>query len=150
MLTVDCGYRPPTALEIGRAALRGVAWHPRPRTRPNIQASLLSGDPFLSYSGLSTIPLGLASLVTQLPRTHRGWFLLSPTWSIDQEARARKMRSRAVLHRMRHPNHALIFLGNTPAEVELLRRHGEAAFFHNKTSVVSEETFRPVEGQIVE
>jgi glycosyltransferase involved in cell wall biosynthesis len=41
-------------------------------------------------------------------------------------------------------------MGNTKAEVDLLRQYGEAAFFHNKTSVVSEETFRPVDGLTVE
>jgi glycosyltransferase involved in cell wall biosynthesis len=153
MLTADYGYRPPSPLELARIGLRAGRKRRRgdwaPAHGPFIQASLLSTDPLISYSGLS-LPLGVAGLLPRLPRHHRGWFLLSPTWSIEHEGPARQFRTRAVLHRLRQPGHSLIALCNTPGEVETLRRHGEAAFFHNKTSSASEEIFRPLDGVNVE
>ena len=154
MLTTDYGYRPPSAIELFRILLRRARkqWrgHWAPAASPVIQASLLSGDPLVSCSGMSTLQMGVPGLLPRLPRRHRGWFLLSPTWSIEHEGDAREIRARAVVHRLRQPRHSLIFMCNTPVEVDELRRHGEAAFFHNKTSAVSEETFRPLDGVSVE
>lgn len=113
---------------------------------PVVQAAVLSGDPLISYSGTSGTPLGLASHLPSVMRDRKAWFLVSPTWSIETEASARSIRKNAVLHRMRNPDHFLIFLCNTQAEVDILHRYGEAAFLHNKTSVASERLFRPLGG----
>jgi glycosyltransferase involved in cell wall biosynthesis len=150
MLAIQYGYKPPSANEIMRAAVRVAKWHRKRSFPPTaggraLQASLISADPFISYSGLSLTPIGLAGyLAGRVPRLHRGWFLLSPTWSIEDEAQAKWIRTHAVLHRLRHPRHQLIFLCNSSAERDLLHRFGEAAIFLNKTCVTSEEVFRPL------
>jgi glycosyltransferase involved in cell wall biosynthesis len=150
MLAIQYGYKPPSANEIMRAALR-VAKRRRKGLPPQttgarvLQASLISADPFISYCGLSTTQIGLAGyLAGRVPRRHRAWFLISPTWSIEDEAQAKWMRTHAVLHRLRHPRHQLIFLCSSPAEHDLLHHFGEAAIFLNKTCVTSEEVFRPL------
>ncbi|HEY7602217.1 MAG TPA: hypothetical protein VIB60_06895, partial [Methylomirabilota bacterium] len=73
------------------------------------------------------------------------WFLISPTWSIEDASIAEDMRDRAVLHRLQSPHHRLIFVANTPGEADLMRHQGEATFFYNKTANTSERIFRPLD-----
>lgn len=154
MLTLKHGYRPPTRSEIVRAMLRHGRnlrkGHLPAKSQPALQASLLSGDPFISYSGMSGTPLGLASHMPLLPRSHRAWFLISPTWSIENSSSVKTIRTYAVLHRLRNPRHSLIFLSNTQAEADLLNKSGEAAVQHNKTSTTSEYIFTPLDDVPVE
>ncbi|TPI62433.1 glycosyltransferase family 4 protein [Mesorhizobium sp. B3-1-7] len=124
--------------------------YPSAKSQPALQASLLSDDPFISYSGMSGTPLGLASHMPLLPRSHRAWFLISPTWSIENNSSVKTIRTYAVLHRLRNPRHSLIFLCNTQAEADLLNQSGEAAVLHNKTSTTSEYIFRPLKNVPVE
>ncbi|ESZ14253.1 hypothetical protein X735_15880 [Mesorhizobium sp. L2C085B000] len=84
------------------------------------------------------------------PRGHRAWFLISPTWSIENSASVKTIRTYAVLHRLKNPRHSLIFLSNTQAETDLLNQSGEAAVLHNKTSTTSEHIFRPLDDVPVE
>ncbi|ESX61924.1 hypothetical protein X760_07995 [Mesorhizobium sp. LSHC422A00] len=154
MLTLQHGYRPPTKFEIVRAMLRHGhnlrKGHPSAKSQPALQASLLSDDPFISYSGMSGTPLGLASHMPFRPRSHRAWFLISPTWSVENSASVKTIRTYAVLHRLKNPRHSLIFLSNTQAEADLLNQSGEAAVLHNKTSTTSEHIFRPLDDVPVE
>jgi len=154
MLTFEYGYRAPSTTEIATIVLRAAigrwkATH-SPKPGSNVQASLLSDNPLISYSGRTRTTLGMASHLPRLPRAHRAWLLISPTWSTEEAKVAKSTRARAVLHRLRNPRHWLIFMCNTRTEADVLRQCGEAAFFHNKTSVVSEETFRPVDGLTIE
>jgi glycosyltransferase involved in cell wall biosynthesis len=87
----------------------------------------------------------VAGLAGQALRERPAWFLLAPTWSIESDAVADKLRGLAVLHRRQSPHHRLIFVGNTPREVGLLQARGEAAFFFNKTALTSERLFRPLD-----
>ena len=73
------------------------------------------------------------------------WFLLSPTWSIEDNAIAERLRGLAVLHRQRSPHHRLIFVCNTTTEARIVQTHGEAAFFFNKTAYTAERIFRPLD-----
>lgn len=134
-------------LRHGRNLRKG---HLPAKSQPALQASLLSGDPFISYSGMSGTPLGLASHMPLLPRSHRAWFLISPTWSIENSSSVKTIRTYAVLHRLRNPRHSLIFLSNTQAEADLLNKSGEAAVQHNKTSTTSEYIFTPLDDVPVE
>ncbi len=144
------GFMAPTAKELADTLLR----HAKTRFKRSppfcvsttLQASLISAKPLISYSGTGQAPLGLASELPIRLRFRQGWFLLSPTWSIEGGSFANALRGYAVVHRLLNPNHSIIFLCNTEKEVELMRGHGEAALFHNKTSSVSEAVFRPLEG----
>jgi len=149
----ELGYRPPSAAEFLRMALR----HAVARSRRHFQAkgsfmlpaAILSADPLISYSGMvPRAPLGLASLAP--PGKRDAWFLISPTWSTEEPATVRMLRRHAAVHRLRHSHHRLIFLCNTPEEQRLLREQGEAAVFLNKTLSVPEAIFRPIEGVSVE
>lgn len=99
---------------------------------------------------MSGTPLGLASHLPRLPRDHKAWFLISPTWSIEDRSHAKHIRTYAIFHRLRNPSHSLLFMCNTRAEADLLRDAGEAAFLHNKTCASSEHAFRPLDGAPVE
>jgi len=110
-----------------------------------LPATILHADPLISYSGLTpAAPLGLAGASGAALRAGPGWFLLSPTWSVEATKKARRLRDLAVLHRHGNPLHHLVFICNTPEETALLQQEGEAAFFYNKTANVREDVFRPV------
>ena len=116
-----------------------------------IPAAVLHSDPLISYSGIVPgAPLGVASLLNG--RLHAGpaWFLISPTWSIEAEPVARTLHHQAALHRSTNPLHRIVFMCNTEAEAAMMRSCGEAAIAHNKTTNVSEETFRPLESEPIE
>ncbi len=110
-----------------------------------LPVTILHADPVISYSGLTpAAPLGLAGASGTALRDSAGWFLLSPTWSVETPKKARRLRDLAVLHRHGNPCHRLVFIGNTPEETALLQQEGEAAFFYNKTANVREDVFRPI------
>lgn len=149
MLMEDLGFRPPDRDEEARLS----AGHPAPEFRggsgavPVIPASVVHGDPLISYSGIArSAPLGLASIEPGRLRHRPAWFLISPTWSIETDDAARAIRERAVLHRANAPDHKLIFICNTPEEEAILREAGEAAFFYNKTANSAETIFKPLDG----
>ena len=154
-LMQDLGFRPPSIAEClaaeSRQAISRLKRGRRPEARFQLPAAVLNADPLISYSGMvPQAQLGLASIAEASMRERGGWFLISPTWSIEKTTRAKMLRRHAVIHRRRNPHHELIFLCNTPEEVALLREHGEAAFFLNKTLTVPEAIFRPIEGTPVE
>ncbi|HXQ40904.1 MAG TPA: hypothetical protein VN821_06545, partial [Candidatus Udaeobacter sp.] len=155
MLMRDLGFRPPSAAELLGIALHNAIASLRRESRAKgefwLSAAVLSTDPLISYSGIvPRAPLGLASIAPAGMGKRGAWFLISPTWSIEEAAWIRALRRHAVVHRLRHPHHRLIFLCNTPEEVALLRERGEAASFLNKTLTVPETIFRPIEGAPVE
>lgn len=116
-----------------------------------LPAALLHADPVISYSGIvPRAPLGLAGLASGRLDGRNTWFLLSPTWSIEDEEIAAEIRDLAILHRLSNPNHRLIVIGNSPGEVDLLRNMGEAAFLYNKTANTVEAVFRPLRGVPIE
>lgn len=155
MLSYDLGYRPPSIHEIARIALRRTKNRIKKRGQrvasSHLPATLISDDPLISYSGIAVrAPLGLASHMPKMPRDHAAWFLISPTWTMEDESLAKTTRGHAVTYRFRNSGHSLIFLCNTPEEVDLLRSQREAAIFHNATSCVSELHFKPLTGVPVE
>src|SRR5271168_965134 len=145
----DLGFRTPLPDEEARILAKRVRGKTRrarePRSNFLIPAAVLSGDPLISYSGIvPNAPLGLASISAARLRKRSAWFLLSPTWSIEGDDIAAKLRELAVLHRLDCPNHRIIFVCNTPEEVNLLQKHNEAAFFYNKTANTLEQIFSPL------
>ena len=117
-----------------------------------VPAAVLNAEPLISYSGLLRRgPIGPGKFRRRTP-PGRGpaWFMISPTWSIEAEDVAQGIREAAILHRARNPDHRLIFVCNTPEEVLLLQKFGEAAYFYNKTANSSERIFRPLERAAVE
>ena len=148
MLLDELGFRPPTAAEI--AAAQACEREPTAKFSPSapehmIPAAVLSARPLISYSGMTDAHrLGLAGAAGGAIRGRGTWFLLSPTWSIETEGGPAQLRQQAVLHRLRHPDHRLIFVVNSQKNVEELRQAGEAAFFFNKTASVPEWIFRPL------
>lgn len=146
MLLEELGFRPAAAGEIAGARERQAATAPAPGAPAGfIPAAVLSARPFISYSGMTGAHrLGLAGAAGDALRGREAWFLLSPTWSIEAEGGAGELRRRAVSHRLRHPDHRLIFVANSSRNTEELRQAGEAAFFFNKTATVPEWIFRPL------
>jgi hypothetical protein len=155
MLMHDLGFRPARPDEEARILVRRAPGETERAStlEPDYQipAAVLSGNPLVSYSGIRReAPLGLASLGAARLHARPAWFLISPTWSIEMDAVAGELREAAVLHRLQHPGHQLIFVCNTPVEVRFLQERGEAAFFYNKTANTLERIFRPLEGIAVE
>ena len=148
----ELGYRRPSVGDL----VRTLARHRRGKIPPApgatrtgfaVPLAILHGEPLVAYSGIvPEAPLGLASVLGRREAPRRAWFLLSPTWSLENASLVRRMRKLAVLHRWRHPGHRLVFLCNTAAEARLLQDAGEAAIVHNKTTHVSEQVFRPLDG----
>jgi hypothetical protein len=151
MLMQELGHRAPRPEEEARilADLAGANAPGAQISNPPlaIPAAVLNGDPLISYSGsVPQFPLGLASVAPATLGKRPAWFLISPTWSIEEEGIAWRLHERAVAHRHDNPSHRLIFMGNTPNEVSLLQEQHEAAFFCNKAIHVSEHVFRPLDG----
>ena len=151
MLMGQLGYRAPAPDEEARAlALSGFGQPGQlqtPRPLFYIPAAVLNEKPLISYSGMVPhSPLGLASIAATDLRGRPAWFLISPTWSIEEDGAPEQLRILAIVHRHRNPNHRLIFVCNTPGEADKMQGCGEAAFFYNKTASTSERTFRPLDG----
>jgi hypothetical protein len=147
-LLASLGFRAPRADELERTLARASSGEPTlPTIAPRVllPVTLLNADPLISYSGLARdTPLGFAGALSGIEGPTRGWFLLSPTWSIDEAATAARLRGLAVHHRRKSPGHRLIFVCNTPQEVARMQQEGEAALFFNKTASVRENIFRPL------
>ncbi len=110
-------------------------------------AAVLGSVPRISFSGIiPSSPIGVASGVSGDLAAQPVWFLLSPTWSIDDAEVVRTIREHAVQHRRDNPGHRFIFICNDLAEVARLQESGEAAFLFNKTALVNENVFRPLWG----
>jgi Glycosyl transferases group 1 len=147
LLLDEIGFRPPSRDEITRAMARRARDEWCPDGEFNLPAALLHADPVISYSGLvPRAPLGLAGVASGRLGGRDAWFLLSPTWSIEEEGIAAKIRELAIHHRLSNPNHRLVVICNSPGEVDLLRNVGEAAFLYNKTANTVETVFRPLRG----
>lgn len=150
MLIEDLGYRAPHPAEEAeiRASYAGkTASADSLQSIGLIPAAVLHGEPLISYSGYRVeTPLGLAGIIGDQLAHRRAWFLVSPTWTVEEEHAARELRALAVLHRARNPLHRLIFVCNSPKEAAGLQALGEAAFFYNKTANVPEWIFRPLAG----
>ncbi len=152
MLMTELGFSPPRPDEEARIVARDargelpLAIQQDPVLR--IPAAVLSADPLISYSGsrMSAARLGLAGVAGPALRDRPAWFLLSPTWSLEEDGAVEILRGLAALHRRQSPQHRLIFVCNTPREVSLLQARGEAAFFFNKTALTVERIFRPLDG----
>ena len=155
MILRELGYRRPSPGEIwayreDRAEER--PWFDKSKIRPfYVPAAVLNGTPLVSYSGIvPSALLGVASLLGPRMWMRRACFLVSPTWSIDDRSVAYWLRRHAVLHRVAHPLHSVVFVCNTEDETRRMRSLGEAAFTHNKTTHVSDQIFRPLECEPVE
>jgi hypothetical protein len=150
----DLGFRAPDAEEERRILAKlAKPGEPGAEEKPlrDIPAAVVNADPLISFSGIARgAPLGLASVEPARLRHRSAWFLISPTWTMELDGIARKIREKAVLHRRQAPGHRLIFICNTPKEETLLRELGEAAFFYNKTANVPEWIFKPLDGARVE
>ncbi len=149
MLIEDLGYRPPSLSELGgilgRKAWGKLAPTENTKTDFELPLAILSSEPLICYSGIvPNAPLGAAGLVDDGMRQKPAWFLLSPTWTLEDRELLQHIRGRAVLHRRRNPQHKLIFMCNSEEEAALLHEFGEAAFYHNKTTNTSEALFRPL------
>ena len=145
MLVSELGYRAPSARETARALRK---WRAASYFGSFfVPVCVLHSDPLVSYSGIvPRAPLGVASLLGPRLWGKPAWFLLSPTWTIENRASAGEIRRAAVRHRILHPQHRLVFLCNTDGEAELMRSFGEAAITHNKTTNTSDVVFRPLDG----
>ncbi len=155
MLTRDLGYRPPTGKEWAASAVRQLRkgrWVLGGEAkRFYLPAAVLHGRPLVSYSGITPhAPLGVASTLGPRLALRPAFFLLSPTWSIEERDVAFSLRKAAVEHRVVNPLHRFVFLCNSEAETAQMRSLGEAAFTHNKTTNISEHLFRPLEDVRVE
>lgn len=154
MLTRDLGFRPAHPDEEAQVLAKVVRGDRGRNSAPSgfrIPAAVLCADPLVSYSGIvRNAPLGLASLSATRLHGRPAWFLISPTWSIEDDAIVDDLRGLAVLHRLQNPRHQLVFVCNTPGEARTLQQRGEAAFFYNKTANTSERIFKPLEGVGVE
>ena len=155
MLTTKLGYRPPSPREVMAVLRRRVQGRVRPpdpfKDDFPIPMAVLHADPLVCYSGIvDAAPLGVASLLGRRMRTRPAWFLLSPTWTAEDEFVARQRRYHAVLHRFFNPHHSFVFLCNTEREAAILQSLGEAAFVHNKTTGIDERLFRPLAGVATE
>lgn len=149
-LLQELGFRPPAADEIAAAEApeQGrFAMLPASEAARYAASAVLNARPLISYSGISpSLLLGLASATGDGLHRRDAWFLLSPTWSMESEGGAKEFRRRAILHRVRHSRHRLIFVVNAQKNVDELRAAGEAAFFFNKTATIPEWIFRPLPG----
>lgn len=116
-----------------------------------VPLAIVHREPLVVYGGIvPDAPLGPAGLLGRAMRKAPAWFLLSPTWTLEDVAIARRTRRYAILHRWRNRHHRLVFVCSTEEEAALLRARGEATFVHNKTTHVREDVFRPLPGARVE
>jgi hypothetical protein len=155
MLMQDLGFHAPPPEEEARILAKRTTANFADTSVPGsihlVAAAVLSGDPLISYSGkVPRLPLGLASIDAVALRKRSAWFLISPTWSIEENGIAEELHELAVLHRRRNPHHRLIFVCNTPSETSAMQKLGEAALFYNKTANTSERIFRPLDDIRVE
>ena len=146
-ILADLGFRRPNGAETRQAIWRKLR-KKQSRNKPfSINARRFSTSPLITYS--SNVPdstLGLAGAKDSLLLDKEAWFLISPTWSIENDAEIQKIREAAILHRLLRPGHKFIVLCNTEREVNLVRTAGEAAVLMNKNAFVAQDIFKPLPG----
>lgn len=148
MIIDDLGYRKPSKSEIlGAFKLRAQDIVKADVTNDEfgLPVAHLHHDPLITYSGIvPAAPLAFASVTKYKLRKRKMWVLASPTWLLTANISARSIRAAAICHRTLNPHHKIIFMCNSADEVFSMLEVGEAALFHNKTSCVPEQIFKPI------
>jgi len=108
-------------------------------------AAVFSCEPLiLSTISDRTRPLGFTVELGSACADRDAVFLLTSAWDGEDEETSRIKVAAARNYRAHRPRHEIIFLGNTPREVEFLRAAGADAFFSSHNLFVSEAVFRPL------
>ena len=106
---------------------------------------LLSTDPPIFLSGIAYDEfLGVARSFGQRYGNVKAGFIIFPTWSIENAAKAEAIRHSSLLHNQRYPEHKLRYICNTVEEARMLECFEQRAVFLNHKFTVSEQIFRPL------
>ncbi len=105
----------------------------------------LSTDPPIFLCGIAYDELlGIAPAFGRAFGSQPAAFLIYPCWTIEDPRYARRIAETARAHALAYPAHELVFMCNTAAEAEHLRRGGLTAHLLNKNFTVSDTIFRPL------
>ena len=114
-------------------------------------AAILSFDPPIFYCGIAFgESIGIAPAFGKLYGSLPAGFIIYPTWTIDEECRARRVIEAAKAHQEEYPAHHLVFLCNTAGERDRLLNGELEAHLLNKNFTVSDRIFRPLPNAQVE
>jgi hypothetical protein len=114
-------------------------------------ANIISADPLIVYTSTNQgMPVGLGTIFADRYGDRPATFFVTPSYTIEDDGITRHTHEIAERLRSRNPQQRFIFCCNSPGEAALLGRFGEAVHLINKSIVVSERTFFPIDGTNVE
>src|SRR6185312_11905061 len=114
-------------------------------------ATLLSANPVMLLVPIGGArPLWMIETLGSLYRNQPVVFFLLTYWSLENDKRVDTLRNNAESYSTRFPKHKLVFFCNTTREQDLLVEAGLTALMVHQNQLVSEHTYRPLEGVPVE
>ena len=108
-----------------------------------VTGHVLSHNPVIIY-GRSFFDevLGPAASLGSYLRGKRVFFLISNSWTLEDDKRVEKIAAAYFPHIEAYPEHDITFLCNTPAEVERLQQRGIKARYVNHNIFLDENVFK--------
>ena len=108
--------------------------------------SVLSDDPLILLVPIGGVrPLWMVEALSSHCAERRVIFFLLAYWSLEYPRAVTSLRKNAEWHRLRFPNHSLVFCCNTAQEQKLLDAVGLETIALNQNQIVSEKMFRPLD-----
>ena len=137
---------PPALRQTHTTSTAKRPWEPADKAG-SIWSQLLCADPLIVHAVPSTgFPLGSAGVIGPLVRDRKAYFLVTPSWTIEPPGHAQGLIDTARSYLRDHPQHQVIFLGNTERERQLMAEAGFAAITLNQNSLLEDAQFHPIPG----
>jgi glycosyltransferase involved in cell wall biosynthesis len=102
--------------------------------------------PVIYTTSTAFAPIGIANHIGRAMRKRQALFLLMFSWTHENKNTAHRLATAVLVYLKRRPNHQIIVLCNTIAELELFASEGIETIFCNQNALcVDEDVFYPLQ-----
>jgi len=107
-----------------------------------VTGHVIATKPVIIYGRAFFDVLGPAAALSPYLKGRRAFFLVSNSWTWEDDQRVKQAADAYFRHVERYPEHDVTFVCNTQAEVELMQRRGIKAHYANQNMFVNENIFK--------
>ena len=105
---------------------------------------VLSIDPLIIF-GLGNLgPLSPALQLSEGLKDLPTYYILGPSWDLDDPAEFYATVERYYEHKGAYPNHCIAYMVNVPHHAENLQKMGVPAFFCHHNALIDERIYKPI------